>query len=144
MRTINRIIIHCSASDNPNETIEDIRRFHTAPPPMGRGWRDVGYHFFIRKDGTVEPGRPVEKIGAHCFGANGDSIGICLSGLKSFTEPQFNALRLTLAACQTRWPRATLHPHNEIDLKGKTCPNFDITPFREFWASLPAASPGKR
>lgn len=144
LRTINRIIVHCSASNKPDETIADVRAFHTAPPPAGRGWRDVGYHWFIRRSGLIEPGRPEEKIGAHCEGANYDSIGICLSGLDQFTEPQFDALRLVLAACQTRYPRATLHPHCEIDRKGKICPNFDFAPIQQFWRKLQSSKSSEK
>jgi N-acetylmuramoyl-L-alanine amidase len=56
-----------------------IRKFHVAPKPAGNGWRDIGYHFVIRKDGRVELGRPLDRSGAHLEGAN-DTWGVCISG----------------------------------------------------------------
>jgi N-acetylmuramoyl-L-alanine amidase len=55
---------------------EDIRRFHIKV----RGWRDIGYHYVIRKDGTLERGRDERTIGAHTKGLNANSIGVCFSG----------------------------------------------------------------
>jgi N-acetylmuramoyl-L-alanine amidase len=76
MRPINRIIIHCTATPEGRDvTISDVRKWHIA-----RGWRDVGYHFLIRLDGTVETGRPIEQAGAHVKGFNSDSIGIAYAG----------------------------------------------------------------
>ena len=63
MRSINEIIIHCSATregqDIPVETIKDgILK--------SRGWSDIGYHFYIELDGTIKKGRDIDRIGAHC------------------------------------------------------------------------------
>jgi N-acetylmuramoyl-L-alanine amidase len=68
------IIIHHSASaDVP---AAEINAWHLA-----RGWAGIVYHFVIRKDGSIERGRPQQAIGAHAGpGANGHSIGICLCG----------------------------------------------------------------
>ena len=61
MRPINRIIIHCTATPEGRDvTIGEVRKWHVV-----RGWRDVGYHYLIRLDGTVETGRPIEQVGAH-------------------------------------------------------------------------------
>lgn len=68
------IVLHHSAS--PDVSAAEIHAWH-----MARGWAGIGYHFVIRKNGTVERGRPLETIGAHAGpGINGYSIGICLSG----------------------------------------------------------------
>ena len=87
MRKINEIIIHCSdTQEGCDVTAKDIRRWHTTPKEKGgRGWRDIGYHYVIRLDGTIELGRPLEKAGAHCIGRKGEdhnshSIGICYIG----------------------------------------------------------------
>jgi N-acetyl-anhydromuramyl-L-alanine amidase AmpD len=45
-----------------------------------RGWAGIGYHYVVRKDGTIERGRPESRAGAHVRGLNGRSIGICFSG----------------------------------------------------------------
>lgn len=70
------IIIHCSATRAGQDfTAADIDRWHRA-----RGFRSIGYHFVIRLDGTIEPGRDVSLDGAHCTGWNRRSIGICYVG----------------------------------------------------------------
>ena len=72
MRTINEIIIHCSATrEGQPVTVDDIRRFHV----MQRGWRDIGYHYVVTLDGMVHAGRPESQVGAHCLGHNAHSIG---------------------------------------------------------------------
>ncbi|MBQ0048079.1 MAG: N-acetylmuramoyl-L-alanine amidase [Prevotellaceae bacterium] len=76
MRTINELIIHCSATaEGKDFTAADIDRWHRV-----QGWSGIGYHFVIRLDGTVEPGRPIDKAGAHCSGHNANSLGICYIG----------------------------------------------------------------
>lgn len=70
------IIIHCSATRAGQDfTAADIDRWHRQ-----RGFRSIGYHFVVRLDGTVEPGRDVALDGAHCTGWNHRSIGICYIG----------------------------------------------------------------
>ena len=77
MRTITLIIIHCSATpEGRSLSFEECRRDHI----MHRHFRDIGYHFYITRDGTVHDGRPIEKVGAHCEGHNSHSIGICYEG----------------------------------------------------------------
>jgi N-acetyl-anhydromuramyl-L-alanine amidase AmpD len=87
----------------------------------------MGYHFFINFSGYIERGRPIHKIGAHCYGYNKTSIGICLAGLKlsDFTQKQFNAAQLLLTHLTQIYPAATIHPHNKFN-PNKTCPVFPI------------------
>ena len=81
MRRINEIIIHCSATpEGRNDTSADIRAWHTAPKPKGNGWKNIGYHFVVLLDGTIETGRAIENAGAHCTGHNRFSIGVCYIG----------------------------------------------------------------
>lgn len=76
MREINSLIIHCSATPEGRDfTVEDIDRCHRQ-----RGFRCIGYHYVIYRDGSIHPGRPVACEGAHCLGHNADSIGICYIG----------------------------------------------------------------
>jgi N-acetylmuramoyl-L-alanine amidase len=76
MRKINKIIIHCTATaEGKDYSVETIRGWH-----LKRGWRDIGYHFLIQRDGTVDEGRPIEQSGAHTKGHNWDSIGISYVG----------------------------------------------------------------
>ena len=58
MRKISKIIIHCSATPEGKDfTVQQIRQWHTAPKPKGNGWRDIGYHFVIYRDGEDESDR---------------------------------------------------------------------------------------
>lgn len=76
MRTITFIIIHCSAiPPYQDSSAETITRWHIA-----RGFKTIGYHYVIRRDGTIENGRPLEQVGAHCQNHNKHSIGICYEG----------------------------------------------------------------
>lgn len=67
------LIFHHTASKTISP--EEINDMH-----IGEGWGGIGYHFYIRKDGTIYMGRPEDKIGAHAIGRNGNSLGICLEG----------------------------------------------------------------
>lgn len=72
-QTTDRIILHHSASSVASA--EDIHRWH-----LNNGWEGAGYHFLVRKDGKVYRMRPEEKIGAHAYMNNYNSIGICFEG----------------------------------------------------------------
>jgi N-acetylmuramoyl-L-alanine amidase len=91
-----------------------------------RGWRKIGYHYFIKKDGTVEKGRELSEIGAHVYGQNSHSVGICLAGLVDFRVEQFESLKELLREL----PDLPVYGHNEFN-KNKECPVFDVTPFRQ-------------
>ena len=76
MRDINKIILHCSATQEGQEfDVNDIKQWH-----LQRGFTDVGYHYVILLDGTIQDGRDIRTIGAHCKGQNYGSIGICYIG----------------------------------------------------------------
>lgn len=76
MRKINEIILHCSATPEGKDfKAKDIRKWH-----KDKGWQDIGYHFVVDLDGTIEEGRDIEKIGSHCLNHNTNSIGICYIG----------------------------------------------------------------
>ena len=76
MRTIDHIIIHCSATrEGSSLSVEELEKIHRR-----RGFRGIGYHYYIRRDGTVTNTRPLEVIGAHCKGNNAHSVGICYEG----------------------------------------------------------------
>ena len=77
-RTINEIIVHCTASpEGQAKTVEQIRANHVAPVSKGgRGWSDIGYHYVVYLDGTVHIGRDVDTSGAHCTNHNAHSIGV--------------------------------------------------------------------
>ena len=130
MRRIDKIIIHCSATnENQDFNARDVDRWHKA-----RGWSEIGYHFVIKLDGTLEIGRRIEKVGAHCFGYNKRSIGICYIGgcdengkpKDTRTEKQKRALRSIVGILKQDYPKATIHGHNELCNGKKACPSFNV------------------
>src|SRR3990172_1704713 len=97
MREINKIVIHCA--DTPAGKffdINDIRKWHTDPPPKGRGWSDVGYHFVVLINGNIQIGRPLETPGAHVAGHNAESIGICYIGGGGGADTRTNEQKISL------------------------------------------------
>lgn len=84
----NRIILH--HSEAAKCTIQDIHQWH-----LNNGWSGCGYHYFVRKDGSICIGRPENAIGSHCPGQNRQSIGICAEGNfmnETMGETQKNAI----------------------------------------------------
>lgn len=136
-RTINELIVHCSATpEGQNYTVEDIRKWHKA-----QGWSDIGYHYVVYRDGTVHNGRDVDLVGAHCNkgGHNQHSIGICYIGgvenkkgvsasmqkaKDTRTEEQKAALLSLLIDLKKLYPQAQIWGHHDFD-SGKDCPSFD-------------------
>jgi len=115
--------IHCSASDNPaHDDVSVITQWH-----IERGWNTIGYHYFIKKDGTIQEGRSLERIPAAQKGYNTGSIAICLHGLDIdlFTEEQFNSLRDLCNQISDSYYEMTFHGHNEVN-PNKTCPVFNV------------------
>ena len=130
MRKIDKIIIHCSATRSDQDIdAAEIRRWHKAPP---RNWKDIGYHYVIKRDGEIEDGRPIGQVGAHCYGHNETSIGICVVGgvddknkpQDNFTDQQWRSLRNLIKICRADYKKATIHGHNEY--ANKACPSFDV------------------
>jgi N-acetylmuramoyl-L-alanine amidase len=128
MRKINKLIVHCSATpEGKDYTVEQIREWHV----KNNGWKDIGYHYVIYRDGSIHTGRPVEQIGAHCAGYNANSIGICyIGGVTSNnkpkdtrTEAQKQSLVKLLKELKAKYPNATIHGHREF--ANKACPCFD-------------------
>lgn len=125
-RDINKIIIHCSDSYYPkHDHINVIDKWHKQ-----RGFKEVGYHYFIQKNGNIQKGRQLQDIGAHCEDYNIDSIGICLHGKNEFTEKQFKSLAFLIKKLQKDYNIKEIEGHyNYTD--DKTCPNFDVDIFKE-------------
>lgn len=128
MRKINEIIIHCSATkEGMDFSAKDIDRWHRE-----RGFDKIGYHYVIKLDGTVEKGRGLEEIGAHCTNHNRNSIGICYVGGLSKdgkakdtrTDAQKKALWDLLRVLLIKYPNANVYGHNEF--AKKDCPCFDV------------------
>lgn len=124
-RLIDKIIVHCSDSDFiQHDDISVIKHWHVDE----RGFDDVGYHYFIKKDGTVQTGRVLNKIGAHCKGQNRKSIGVCLSGKHKFTSHQFEALHDLILKIWGKLGK-DIEVFGHYDFSSKTCPNFNVDEF---------------
>ena len=126
MREIEKLIVHCS--DTPASMdigVAEIRQWHVEE----RGWSDIGYHFVIRRDGTVEVGRPLAEAGAHTRGHNQNSVGVCLvgggGGFFNFTKEQLDALQFLYQTLGMSFSGLSAHGHRELD-PSKTCPCFDV------------------
>lgn len=129
MRAINKIIIHCSATpEGKDYTVYDITRWHKE-----RGFKDIGYHYVIYRDGTIHDGRGVKLVGAHCTGQNANSIGICYIGGVAIdgktpkdtrTPAQKTALLNLIRTLKAKYPGSKVHGHREF--ANKDCPSFDV------------------
>ena len=62
------------------------------------GWNGIGYHKIIKRDGEIENGRPEFWIGAHVYGKNDQSLGVCLIGRDNFSN---NNIQLTYTSIKT-------------------------------------------
>lgn len=97
----------------------------------------IGYHYVIRRNGSIETGRPLAMSGAHTLGHNAHSIGICYEGgldgegkpADTRTPEQRRSLVALLRHLKTLYPHATIHGHNEF--AAKACPCFDAREYAE-------------
>ena len=125
MRRITHLVVHCSDSpDTLDIGVKEIRAWH-----VERGWADIGYHYVVRRDGTVEVGRPEERVGAHVKGHNEASLGICWVGRDAPSPVQREALLRLLAVLARKHSVkvGNVVGHRELaPLSGKTCPNLDM------------------
>lgn len=132
------IIVHHTAS-TADLTAADVHRIHRQ-----NGWSGIGYHLFIRKDGLIETGRPLEDVGAHTYGYNKDTIGVCLSGNFNVEYPSDaqleSATKLIGLLCQiySLNPDAgTVYGHR--DFNATACPGdnlyADLPNLREYSAN---------
>lgn len=133
------LAVHCSATPGDRDvTAADIGRWHT-----NQGFTGIGYHYVIRRNGQVEPGRRLDQRGAHVAGFNHCSIGICLVGgvdkamkpENNFTNAQMDSLREVLTGLQKRFPKAVIQGHRDFPGVAKACPSFDVG---AWWSSLQA------
>lgn len=132
-RPFDTIIIHCTATRAGRDFhVGDMRVWH-----QQRGWADIGYHYLITLDGTIEAGRDIDLVGSHCHGHNIGSVGICYVGgldadgkpADTRTQAQRKALarliwRLTLEAMNHGWSVPKVRGHRDFN-HTKECPCFD-------------------
>lgn len=129
-KELTEIIIHCSATEAEGRSIsaKEIDKWHRS-----QGYACIGYHYYIRRDGSIEYGRHVDLIGAHCKGHNRQAIGICYEGgllggkpADTRTEKQKEAMKTLIESLALVFPNLrTIHGHNEF--AAKACPCFDVS-----------------
>lgn len=128
---IKYIIVHCTATpEGKSFTVADVDRWHRA-----KGWDGIGYHYLIYLDGTIHQGRAENVVGAHCYGYNKNSLGICYVGgctaaggtpKDTRTEAQKAALKELLQRLRKKYPTAKIVGHRTLN-SDKACPSFDAT-----------------
>lgn len=137
MRNIKRIVVHCSATPASMDIGKaEINKWHLergfTPTPTSPA---IGYHKVIRRDGTIEDGRPEERAGAHAQGYNADSLAVCLVGgtkkdgktaENNFTQEQFESLKAVLADWWSRYGKVETVGHGKLPGVAKACPSFDV------------------
>lgn len=128
------IILHCSATkENADFSAADIKKWH-----LQRGFKNIGYHYVIRLDGTVEAGRKEDEMGAHCLGHNKDSLGICyIGGLDSNGTPkdtrtneQKKSLVKLVLKLMKKYNISIENVRCHYEFANKACPSFKIENFR--------------
>jgi N-acetylmuramoyl-L-alanine amidase len=145
------IVQHYSATPIESDfTAADIDRMHRA-----RSFREIGYHYFIRKNGMVETGRDMSQpgkfeVGAHCRGSNSNSIGICVEGgvtraatnvgVDNRTPAQIDAQIKLIRELLVRFPNAEVVGHKDMPEAATQCPGYDAA---AWWAGVSNAKPAK-
>ena len=140
-REVNLIVVHCSATRVDRDiTARDIDSFHRV-----RGFSSWGYHYYVRKDGSIEKMRDESEPGAHAYGHNRASIGLCYEGgldvngrpADTRTAAQKRTLVALLRSLRADYPGARIVGHRDLspDVNGngrvdkwertKECPCFD-------------------
>jgi N-acetylmuramoyl-L-alanine amidase len=132
MRTINKIVIHSTATPEGRVvTVDEINSWHKE-----RGFSEIGYHYVIYINGEVHKGRDIEKPGAHARGHNSNSIGIVYVGgvskdlrksVNTMTKEQRESLIALLKQLKKDYPDAVIVGHK--DLAVTSCPSFDVAEF---------------
>ena len=129
------IVVHSSATfPEMDVDAETIRQWHTKE----RGWRDIGYHSVITRDGSIQEGRDYHAVGAHVKGYNEVSVGTCLvGGINKHNDPEFNftekqmkSLKRELQWLKTLFPDAMVVGHRDLD-PSTACPSFDVRKWLE-------------
>jgi len=125
-KTIDTLVVHHSASPL-STTVADIKEWHLA-----RGWDAIGYHWVVTAHGLLEYTRPITMMGAHAFGHNSGTLGVCLIGDNTTETDQWTIAQVT--ALQRLWmslfvvfPEIDIVGHRDLT-DGTLCPGIDVRP----------------
>lgn len=139
-KSTTRIILHHAAAESCDAAT--IHQWH-----LNKGWSGIGYHFVVRKNGSIERGRPEDTVGAHALNNNSDSIGICFEGnfeTETMPETQKAAGKELVAYLKQKYGISTVQKHK--DVTSTACPgkNFPFDEIVNGQATAPAqpAAPG--
>ena len=113
------ILHHAEAS---RASVEDVNSWH-----IERGWAGIGYHYYVRKDGTIWRGRPEWAVGAHAVGHNDKSIGICCEGAymtETMPAAQLSALKGLICDIMSRYGNLELLRHKDVN--STDCPGVNF------------------
>ncbi|MGM9818858.1 MAG: N-acetylmuramoyl-L-alanine amidase [Paludibacteraceae bacterium] len=142
------LVIHCTSTPAGREvTAADIKRWHTSAPPVGRGWKQVGYTDLFHLDGSIE--RLVDnnedanvdswEITNGVAGYNSTSRHIVYAGgvdadnkkraKDTRTPAQREAMKRYVLEFHRKHPTVKIVGHNE--LAAKACPSFDVPQWLE-------------
>ena len=139
IKSLDYLIIHCSATKPTQEVgAKEISEWHRQ-----RGFLAIGYHYVIRRDGSLEFGRPPMTVGAHAKGYNDVSMGICLSGgvdsqgnhENNFSKSQFRTLETLVKTIPELLgvEGVQVVGHRDLPDVSKDCPCFDV---KKWFSSL--------
>lgn len=123
-KSTERIILHHAAAKTCSA--EDIHRWH-----LNKGWSGAGYHFLVRKDGKIYRLRPEDKVGAHAYGSNYNSIGVCFEGdymVENMPEEETKAGQELVAYLKNKYGISEVEVHKRVN--ATSCPG-DNFPFNQ-------------
>lgn len=128
MRAVKKVVIHCTDSDDSLDIgYREIDEWHRQNGWMSVSGISCGYHWIIRRDGTIEQGRPESESGAHVRGHNKDSVGIVWVGRSKPDAKQLETLKKLVRGVINRYRLGPLDVYGHTELDGKkTCPNLDM------------------
>lgn len=104
------------------------------------GWSGIGYHYFVRKDGSIYRGRPEWATGAHASGKNHESIGVCAEGNYDveyiMPDSQKDAIKELLRYLKLKYPNTTVKGHKHVGATG--CPGkyYPLSEMMEFYRNV--------
>ena len=133
-RLIKRVVLHCSATrEGQDIKTETIKGWHV----NDRKWSDIGYHFVIELDGSINLGRDINRTGSHAKGFNTGSIGICYVGgctkdmkpKDTKTKEQNTSLAALLIHIYDMYGKIEVVGHCDLPGVKKDCPSFDVKEF---------------
>ena len=123
------IVIHCTQTPKDMEVdVEKVTQWH-----KDRGFDTIGYHYLIKRDGTLQVGRDEDVVGAHAVAVNGTSIGVALVGggtadmgwENNFNSEQFDTLKSIILRLKDKYDIEKIIGRYQVE-ESKKCPSFDV------------------